>query len=275
MVSAETKRLIIKYHQNGYSHRLIHYLLESKHNVVISYSYLVRKVIPLLGLSRRGQMQADFDEIVTLSKNEIGNGVAGSEQFRKLMAVKHGIRLTRQFSRAVVGVFDPEGVERRKRKRLRRRQYINKGPNYVWHLDGYDKLVQFGICIHGCVDGFSRKVIWLEAGITNRRPDVVASYYLNAVEKEEGYPCKVRADHGTENVVVAAMHRTLSGNDNSFLFGKSTSNQRSIGTGIYAVNTAVTVGTENVIVGTRIQCDVWVICISTLAGRNYIYIHKV
>ena len=30
------------------------------------------------------------------------------------------------------------------------------GPNYVWHIDGYDKLKPFGIAISGCIDGFSR-----------------------------------------------------------------------------------------------------------------------
>ena len=35
---------------------------------------------------------------------------------------------------------DPEGVESRKKKRLRRRAYQAKGPNYVWYIDDYDKL---------------------------------------------------------------------------------------------------------------------------------------
>ena len=29
-----------------------------------------------------------------------------------------------------------------------------KGPNYIWHADGYDKLKPFGITIHGCIDGW-------------------------------------------------------------------------------------------------------------------------
>ena len=29
----------------------------------------------------------------------------------------------------------------------------NKGPNYIWHIDGYDKLSPFGLTIHGCIDG--------------------------------------------------------------------------------------------------------------------------
>lgn len=31
--------------------------------------------------------------------------------------------------------------------------FVKKGPNYTWHLDGYDKLKPYGFCIHGCMDG--------------------------------------------------------------------------------------------------------------------------
>lgn len=43
-----------------------------------------------------------------------------------------------------------------------RRCYYSEGPSYVWHLDGYDKLKPYGFPIHGCIDGFSRKILWLE-----------------------------------------------------------------------------------------------------------------
>ena len=46
------------------------------------------------------------------------------------------------------------------------------GPNFLWHLDGYDKLKQFGFAIHGCIDGFSRFIIWLESASTNNDPKV-------------------------------------------------------------------------------------------------------
>lgn len=42
----------------------------------------------------------------------------------------------------------------------------------------YDKLKPCGICIHGVIDGFSRKVLWLEAGVTNNNPEVIAGYLV-------------------------------------------------------------------------------------------------
>lgn len=57
---------------------------------------------------------------------------------------------------------DPEGSESRKAHRLKRRVYCNPGPNYAWHIDGYDKLKPWGFPIHGGIDGFSRKLLWLK-----------------------------------------------------------------------------------------------------------------
>ena len=49
--------------------------------------------------------------------------------------------------------FDPDGVTARKQRRLRRRMYSNKGPHYLVHVDGYDKLKPYGFAIHGAIDG--------------------------------------------------------------------------------------------------------------------------
>ena len=38
-------------------------------------------------------------------------------------------------------------------------QEENKGK---WHIDDQDKLKQFDLSLHGYIDGFSRRLIWLE-----------------------------------------------------------------------------------------------------------------
>ncbi len=135
--------------------------------------------------------------------------------------------------RELLKICDPEGVERRSKHRLKRRRYVNKGPNYLWHMDGYDKLKPFGFCIHGCVDGFSRRIMWLEVSSTSNDPAVVSQYYVDCIKQLGGVPRVVRADCGTENVYVAAIQRFLRSQHNddmagiaSFMYGKSVSNQR-------------------------------------------------
>ncbi len=78
-------------------------------------------------------------------------------------------------------ILDPIGIDQRKRRRLRRRQYKGVEPNSTWHIDGYDKLKPYGICVNGCIGGFSRNSIWLEANCTNNDPKVIAEYMMEAV----------------------------------------------------------------------------------------------
>jgi hypothetical protein len=47
----------------------------------------------------------------------------------------------------IMRIVDPNGVERRKRRRLIRRKYCAPGPNFIWHVDGYDKLKPFGFAV--------------------------------------------------------------------------------------------------------------------------------
>eukprot|EP00731_Ephydatia_muelleri_P020158 Em0012g983a len=83
----------------------------------------------------------------------------------------------------LLAIADPNGTAQRKQHKLQRRIYQNKGPNWCWHMDGYDKLKPFGFPIHACIDGFSRKILWLEVATTNNDPYVVAHFYLRAVLK--------------------------------------------------------------------------------------------
>lgn len=81
---------------------------------------------------------------------------------------------------------DPNGMALRKKGKLKRRVYYSGGPNYQWCLDGHDKIIKFGIAIHGCIDAWSGKILWLEAFTGNHDPRLIAKYYLEAVMREKG-----------------------------------------------------------------------------------------
>ena len=66
---------------------------------------------------------------------------------------------------------------------------------------GYDKLKPYGFSIHGCICGYSRRIIWLELVKSNNNPKIPARLYLDAVERVKGCPCVVRSDCGTENII--------------------------------------------------------------------------
>ena len=57
------------------------------------------------------------------------------------------------------------------------------GANEWWHVDGYDKLEPFGFPIHGAVDGYSRRVLWLKVTPSNSNPSIVANFFLDCVSQ--------------------------------------------------------------------------------------------
>lgn len=152
--------------------------------------------------------------------------------WKKIQKV-YNITATRETVRKILGVVDPEGVEARRRYKLKRRTYNSPGPNFIWHADNYDKLKRFGFPIYGCIDGYSRKVIWLEVSKSNNDPKVIGSYYLKTIKKLGFVPTLMRTDNGTEanlmenlQMALRYYHNDEHSGTNSFIRGKSTRNQR-------------------------------------------------
>ena len=71
---------------------------------------------------------------------------------------------------------------------------------------GHDQLKPLGFSVHDCLDGFSRKLIWLRAGWSNRNPDVIAHYYSDAISELGGAPNIMKGDDGTEHALIESIH---------------------------------------------------------------------
>ena len=99
-----------------------------------------------------------------------------------VLRCSYGITVTRDTVMKLLRELDPDGTEQRRAHRLHRRLYRSEGPNTCWHVDGYDKLKSYGLPIHGCIDGYSRKIIWLNVSRSNNNPLIPASYYLDTVK---------------------------------------------------------------------------------------------
>ena len=179
---------------------------------------------------RRYDLDAGIDFIVDQLE---GFGKDHGYRWMYTKCIQHGIHIRKEDVRILLSLLDPIGSRLRRTRRLSRRQYFAQGPNFVWHIDSYDKLKPYGICINGCIDGFSRKVMWLRAARTNSDPKVIGGYFVETLERCGGCPRLVRTDMGTENVVVRDIQRYLRRDDvddraaeRSYVTGASTANQR-------------------------------------------------
>lgn len=227
------EEIIQNYFNLGLTASEIALFLVSVHGICISLRHL-KRILRRLGCTRR-RRPSDLDEVVEAVEAELrGSGsLLGYRAMHQRLINQHGLVTTREVVRHVLKIFDPEGVEHRSRHRLRRRVYRCKGPNYLWHIDGYDKLKPFGFCIHGAIDGFSRRIVWLEVASSNNDPRIIAQYFLDYVRQLGSTARIIRGDRGTENGNLAAIQRFFRrsmdddfAGDKSFTYGKSTSNQR-------------------------------------------------
>jgi hypothetical protein len=111
-----------------------------------------------------------------------------------------GLHVPRALLRGVQSFLDPLGLQQRPARRLRSRQFSVPVPNYMWHMDSFNKLTTFCIRVNGCIDGFSRYITWMHANYTKSKPKVIVSCLICALAEREGCPNMIRSDFGTENV---------------------------------------------------------------------------
>uniref|UniRef100_A0A3Q3A582 Integrase catalytic domain-containing protein n=1 Tax=Kryptolebias marmoratus TaxID=37003 RepID=A0A3Q3A582_KRYMA len=110
---------------------------------------------------------------------------------------------------------------------IHRRVYSVSSPLSLWHIDGNHKLIRWIIVIHGGIDGYSRKIMFLTAS-NNNRASTVLKAFITAMQKF-GLPIRVRSDKGGENVEVACymlQHPERGAERRSFITGRSVHNQR-------------------------------------------------
>ncbi len=57
-----------------------------------------------------------------------------------------------------------------------RRKYSVPAPNCLWHIDGLHCLIRWRTVIHGGIDGFSRRIVYLRASDNNTANTVAVSF---------------------------------------------------------------------------------------------------
>jgi hypothetical protein len=103
-------------------------MLNTRHNIQLSVSHLKR--ILRMGLKRRN-LDFDIDNVIQCISNELrgsGSSMGYRAMHQKLRSV-YNLQVDQETVRLCLKNLDPQGVEERSRRRLRRRVYVSKGPN--------------------------------------------------------------------------------------------------------------------------------------------------
>lgn len=138
-----------------------------------------------------------------------------------------GYHVQRRRIRSSINRVDPQNVAIRWGALVSRRVYFVPWPNSLWHIDGHHSLIRWGFVIHGCVDGFSRRIMFIHCS-TNNLASTVLDLFLTAIQETGGFwPSRIRVDYGVENTAICdAMVATRGEGRGSFIAGSSTRNQR-------------------------------------------------
>ena len=83
-----------------------------------------------------------------------------------------------------------------------------------------------GFPIHGAIDGFSRKILWLEVTRSNNSPNKIVSHYAKKVEELGGCPAELITNLGTENGLAAALQSFFHDSPEAHRYVASQRNQR-------------------------------------------------
>ena len=213
--------------------------------IYLRYGFSIEKIAKIFCVSsktihRRIATYKLKDEVKTYSYisdsnlNSVVEGIfrefpnCGIRRMKGFLAARGYVVQWRRVRYAMWSV-DPEGILLRKTQLniVNRRRYWVPGTLALWHLDGNHKLIRWRFVVHGCVDGYSRKIMFLQCS-TNNQASTVCQLFLNAVERY-GLPSRVRGDQGVENVDVASYmfnHPIRGPGRGSYLSGKSCHNQR-------------------------------------------------
>ena len=136
-----------------------------------------------------------------------------------------GIHIQRWKIRDAVQQIDPVNRAVRRRYAITRRIYNVNKPNHLWHIHSNHKLIHWRVILHGCIDGYSRAIVYLKRFNDNLATTVLQCFVLGA--QGFGLPSCVQGDRGVENVDVARFMIEQRGlNRGSFIAGRSVHNQR-------------------------------------------------
>jgi hypothetical protein len=118
------------------------------------------------------ELQKQRDECVKVLQDALAEGTIRGYGHSLLWAHlrRNHIRVRFDDMREVIQALDPANVRHRRpgMSTNARGEYICEGPDDVWSIDGYDKLKRWGINVYGAIDGYSRRLLWVYTGITNR-----------------------------------------------------------------------------------------------------------
>ncbi len=131
----ERNNIIKCYFHLGLTNKEILAFLAHKHHIIISISTL-KRITKRLCLFRRNREEDLVHVALFIVRQCEEAGQLNGYRWMHSKCIAEGYVVSQATVRLLLSIIDPEGVELRTKRRLRRRRYESPGPNFVWHMDG-------------------------------------------------------------------------------------------------------------------------------------------
>ena len=138
-VNRETEAIIKDYILDGLSYKEILEFLELFYAVTLSLHQLHR-ILRKQNLFRRYRKSNITEVTQAILQNLSGCEKSFGYRLMHQKFRSDGFIVDYETVRVLLKVLDVDGIELRSSHRLARRTYVSVGPNYLWHIDGYDKI---------------------------------------------------------------------------------------------------------------------------------------
>ena len=136
MLFIDSERAIIEhYFHLGYKYDVIIGFMRSQHDICMDLRTLKRRLVKY-NLSQNETWRDE--EVKSLIKEEMqaSGCLSGYRKMWHMLKIKHNVHVPRSMVAKLLHDLDPEASSLRKKKKLKRRQYLSNGPNQCWHMDG-------------------------------------------------------------------------------------------------------------------------------------------
>jgi hypothetical protein len=95
------------------------------------------------------------EELDLIIKNFKANHPSTGIHYIRGYLLQYKIRVQKHCIIQSIGCVDGINKSFRKHTIIKCHEYQSARPNSLWHIDGYHKLILWGIVIHGIVDGYN------------------------------------------------------------------------------------------------------------------------
>ena len=143
LIGLSREELIKCYFQHGFSYSEIFEFLATFQGINLTLRHLHR-LFREQNLFKRYHF-TNFNDIVEVIEKEVlgfGENFGYRTMHQKLRM--NGVVTDRETVRLIIKTLDLLGVGLRRSHKLKRRMHTSLGPNFMWHVNSYDKLKSFG-----------------------------------------------------------------------------------------------------------------------------------